>query len=116
MHAASNKQHMQGPSAKGSVEETWLQNPGMCSGRYHANTSLLLAGVKARLKWAEGAEIKRELDAQVAALLGPKTEADLVKPDKKKAKKVRSLLPCMLHLPGRMQGYGGAAGERCDTA
>ena len=46
--------------------------------------------MKARLRWAEGAEIKRELDAHVAVLLGPKTEADLVKPDKKKAKKVRT--------------------------
>lgn len=64
--------------------------------RYHANTSLLLAAVKARLKWAEGAEIKRELDAQVGALLGPKTEADLVKPDKKKVKKVGLANPaCM---------------------
>ena len=61
--------------------------------RYHANTSLLLAAVKGRLKWAEGAEVKRELDAQVAALLGPKTEADLAKPDKKKAKKVGPALP-----------------------
>lgn len=56
--------------------------------RYHANTSLVLAAVKTRLKWAEGSEIKRELDKQVEALLGPKTEADLVKPDKKKVKKV----------------------------
>lgn len=48
----------------------------------------MLPKIKARLKWADGAAIKRELDTQIAAILGPKTEADLVKPDKKAKKKV----------------------------
>lgn len=46
----------------------------------------LLASIKADLKWADGAEVKRELDAQVLQLLGPKTEQDLSKPEKKKKK------------------------------
>ena len=41
------------------------------------------------VKWAEQAALKTELERQVAALLGPKTEADLTVPDKKK-KKVRA--------------------------
>lgn len=44
--------------------------------------------MKARLKFADGAAIKRELDTQITGILGPKTEADLVKPDKKAKKKV----------------------------
>eukprot|EP00884_Botryococcus_braunii_P000839 jgi/Botrbrau1/10756/Bobra.180_2s0021.1 len=54
--------------------------------RYHANLNILLGAVRGSLKWAEVADIKAELDSQVAQLLGPKTEADLVKPDKKKGK------------------------------
>lgn len=54
--------------------------------RYHANLNILLGAVRGSLKWAEVADIKAELDQQVAQLLGPKTEADLVKPDKKKGK------------------------------
>ena len=40
----------------------------------------------------DGAAIKHELDKQIAGLLGPKTEADLVKPDKKAKKKVSNSL------------------------
>ena len=40
------------------------------------------------MKFADGAAIKSELDRQIADLLGPKTEADLIKPDKKAKKKV----------------------------
>jgi hypothetical protein len=56
--------------------------------RYHVNMGVLLAAVKAALKWADGAEVKRELDKQILELLGPKTEQDLAKPDKKKKKVV----------------------------
>ena len=43
------------------------------------------------MKWAPAADLKQELDRQVAALLGPKTEADMQKPDAKKKKaKVRA--------------------------
>ncbi len=55
--------------------------------RYHYNPNPLLPKIKARLKFADGAAIKRELDSQITGILGPKTEADLVKPGKK-AKKV----------------------------
>ena len=55
--------------------------------RYHAKLGPLQAGVKSRLKWAEGAAVKAELEAQVADFLGPKTEADMKPPDKKAKKK-----------------------------
>ena len=61
---------------------------GFRSCRYHYNANPLLPKIKARLKFADGAAIKSELDQQIAGLLGPKTEADLVKPDKKTKKKV----------------------------
>ncbi|BDA41649.1 Glutamine-tRNA ligase [Coccomyxa sp. Obi] len=54
--------------------------------RYHMNTGKLLAAVKTALKWADGSRVKQELDHQILQLLGPKTEQDLVKPDKKKVK------------------------------
>lgn len=50
------------------------------------NTGKLLAAVKIALKWADGSKVKQELDDQILQLLGPKTEQDLVKPDKKKTK------------------------------
>ncbi len=54
--------------------------------RYQTKPGPLLGGVKQRLKWADGAAVKKELDAQLAAFLGPKTEADK-KPLDKSAKK-----------------------------
>mmetsp|Transcript_551 Transcript_551/g.1641 ORF Transcript_551/g.1641 Transcript_551/m.1641 type:complete len:812 (+) Transcript_551:162-2597(+) len=45
--------------------------------RYTLNTTILLAQARERVKWAEVAAVKAELDAQVARLLGPKTEADV---------------------------------------
>ena len=83
----------------------------LCSGcehvcRYQAKPGPLLAGVKTRLKWADGAAVKAEIEAQLAAFLGPKTEADLKPIDKKaKKKKVdpplcqRALHPQRTHLP-----------------
>ena len=47
------------------------------------------AQARAVVKWAEVAELQAELERQVEAVLGPKTAADLEKPDKKKKKKVR---------------------------
>jgi Glutaminyl-tRNA synthetase, non-specific RNA binding region part 2 len=44
--------------------------------------------VRATLKWANVAAAKAEVDAQVEALLGPKTEADLKPAEKKKKAKV----------------------------
>ncbi|KAF6264766.1 tRNA synthetases class I, catalytic domain-containing protein [Scenedesmus sp. NREL 46B-D3] len=54
---------------------------------YHFNTNLLLAPVTKALRWADGAAVRAELAAQVEALLGPKTEADLAPPEKKKKPK-----------------------------
>lgn len=55
--------------------------------RYHVNLNILLGQVRGVLKWAEVPAVKAELDSQVAALLGPKTEADLAPPEKKKKPK-----------------------------
>lgn len=55
--------------------------------RYQAKTGPLAAGVKKQLKWADGAAVKAEIEAQVAAFLGPKTAADLKPLDKKDKKK-----------------------------
>ncbi|KAE9550632.1 hypothetical protein FO519_006149 [Halicephalobus sp. NKZ332] len=57
--------------------------------RYRFNTSKILADVRLELKWANGADVKKIVDCQVIALLGPKTEADLqpVKLDKSKNQK-----------------------------
>eukprot|EP00118_Oscarella_pearsei_P002818 m.11750 g.11750 ORF g.11750 m.11750 type:complete len:759 (+) comp23586_c0_seq2:134-2410(+) len=46
--------------------------------RYRFNPGILMAASrKTDLKWADGKTVKAEMDKQVAALLGPKTEADL---------------------------------------
>ncbi|PRW56443.1 glutamine--tRNA ligase [Chlorella sorokiniana] len=63
--------------------------------RYHCNLNILLGkmrGSGGAIKWADVGALKAELEAQVAALLGPKTEADLVKPEKKK-KPVKAAAP-----------------------
>ncbi len=56
--------------------------------RYHLNTNPILAGISKSLKWADGAALRATLTAAVEALLGPKTEADLKPPEKKKKVKV----------------------------
>jgi glutaminyl-tRNA synthetase len=43
-----------------------------------------------KLRWADGANVKREVDIQMIALLGPKTEAELAPPSKKKAQPVKT--------------------------
>eukprot|EP00164_Ancoracysta_twista_P004428 GFYU01005976.1.p1 GENE.GFYU01005976.1~~GFYU01005976.1.p1 ORF type:complete len:267 (+),score=118.25 GFYU01005976.1:60-803(+) len=55
--------------------------------RYNVGEALRSLREKPELKWAEGSMVKKELDAQMLALLGPKTEADMAKPDKKKKEK-----------------------------
>ena len=42
-----------------------------------------MADVRKSLKWADGKAVKSEIDVQVLDLLGPKTEADMAKPEKK---------------------------------
>eukprot|EP01132_Coremiostelium_polycephalum_P010669 gene10669-13068_t len=55
--------------------------------RYHFNINAGMATVRQSLMWAESKDIKEEIDAQVLALLGPKTEKDLAPPPKKAAPK-----------------------------
>ncbi|CAH1994867.1 unnamed protein product [Acanthoscelides obtectus] len=54
--------------------------------RYTFNTGPLMQKVRADLPWADGKNVKNEIDTQVFALLGPKTEADM-NPAAKTAKK-----------------------------
>jgi len=53
--------------------------------RYHFPTGPLLATLREKLKWANQKDLKDEFDAQILALLGPKTAADNEKPKKKEA-------------------------------
>ena len=55
--------------------------------RYHMNTNPMFGKVLKALKWADVALVRQELDAQVVALLGPKTEEDMKPPPKKEKKK-----------------------------
>ena len=55
--------------------------------RYHCNLSILLGQITKGLKWADGAAVRSELEAQVGVLLGPKTEEDLKPLDKTKRPK-----------------------------
>ena len=48
----------------------------------------VLVQVRGAVKWAAAEDLQVELDRQVEAFLGPKTEDDLLTPDKKKKKKV----------------------------
>ena len=53
--------------------------------RYFVNIGMLLKAIKGnsdRMKWAEGKMVKAILDEELLVILGPKTEADLVKPTK----------------------------------
>ena len=43
--------------------------------------------VRAQLKWADGKEIKAQVEIQLLDLLGPKTDADLLPPPKAEKKK-----------------------------
>ncbi|XP_071081641.1 glutamine--tRNA ligase-like [Haliotis cracherodii] len=55
--------------------------------RYRFNSGLLLSEARNSLKWADGKAIKNEVDMQILDLLGPKTDADLEKPQKQKTPK-----------------------------
>ncbi|KAK3797448.1 hypothetical protein RRG08_011699 [Elysia crispata] len=57
------------------------------SKRYHYNTGPMLGEIKSKIRWADGKAVKHELDMQILDLLGPKTAADLEKPQKQKAPK-----------------------------
>jgi glutaminyl-tRNA synthetase len=61
--------------------------------RYHTNTNILLGQVRALHKWVDVAAAREEVEAAVAAFLGPKTEADLAPPEKKKKIKEKKAAP-----------------------
>ena len=65
------------------------RNTGQAACRHRTNRNMLLAKVMLKQPWADGPSVKAELDRQVDALLGPKTEADdQPLPKAKPAKKV----------------------------
>eukprot|EP00055_Hartaetosiga_balthica_P018668 m.135083 g.135083 ORF g.135083 m.135083 type:complete len:768 (+) comp9826_c0_seq1:21-2324(+) len=54
--------------------------------RYRFSTGPIIASLRKSMKWADAKAVKDEIDAQVLALLGPKTEEDMKKPPKVKNK------------------------------
>lgn len=48
--------------------------------RYRVNQGVLMGELRTAIKWADGKLVKSELDAQILAILGPKTELDLNPP------------------------------------
>lgn len=57
--------------------------------RYRFNVGTLMTETRSIQKWADGKLVKAEMDAQIAALLGPKTEQDL-NPSKEPAKEKKA--------------------------
>ena len=51
------------------------------------NPGPLMGKVRGQLKWADGKEIKAQVEIQLLDLLGPKTDADLLPPPKAEKKK-----------------------------
>lgn len=71
-----------------AVAEVIKKNEGeLKKNRYRFPIGKLMAGVKALQPWADAKLAKDELDKQVLALLGPKTEEDMKKPEKVKKPK-----------------------------
>lgn len=55
--------------------------------RYRFNVFKLMQEVRDELPWADGKQVKNEVDVQIFDLLGEKTEADLAPPPKKQKEK-----------------------------
>ena len=55
--------------------------------RYRFNVGMLLGKARIEIPFVDGKKLKSELDLQILEKLGPKTDADLAKPQKKKAEK-----------------------------
>nr|ATA66951.1 glutaminyl-tRNA synthetase [Saccharum hybrid cultivar]QCS40596.1 glutaminyl-tRNA synthetase [Saccharum hybrid cultivar] len=55
--------------------------------RYHINVGMLCGLVRKRHPWGDAKAIKEEIDKRLVEILGPKTEADNIKPVKKKKEK-----------------------------
>jgi len=56
--------------------------------RWRYNAGPLMGKVRSQLKWADGKEIKAQVEIQLLDLLGPKTDEDLLPPAKTEKKKV----------------------------
>nr|CAB3471930.1 unnamed protein product [Digitaria exilis] len=56
--------------------------------RYHINVGTLCGQVRKKLPWGDAKATKEEIDKRLAEILGPKTEADNIKPVKKKKEKL----------------------------
>lgn len=56
---------------------------GLVENRYRFVVGPLLVDARKTVPWVEGKRLKDELDAQILALLGPKTAEDNEKPAKK---------------------------------
>ncbi|KAK9818383.1 hypothetical protein WJX72_011738 [[Myrmecia] bisecta] len=75
-------------AAVGEVFEA--EKEALLAERYHYGINKLMPKVLAKVKWAEGAAIKKEMEGQRLALLGPETEEDKKpkpKPEKPKKEK-----------------------------
>lgn len=55
--------------------------------RYRFNVFKIMQEVREQLPWADGKQVKNEVDVQIFDLLGEKTEADLAPPPKKQKEK-----------------------------
>lgn len=55
--------------------------------RYRFNSARIMTEVREQLPWADGKQVKQEVDVQIFDLLGEKTEADLAPPPKKQKEK-----------------------------
>ena len=60
--------------------------------------------VRSQLKWADGKEIKAQVEIQLLDLLGPKTDADLLPPPKAEKKKTEKK-------PAKEEKKSGDSGE-----
>lgn len=84
--------------------------------RYHTNMNPLLGQVRNVVRWADVAAMRAELDAQVAALLGPKTEADLAPLEKKKKEKKKAEKPAAAKADGPPAAEAAVVEEPTATA
>ena len=101
--------------AEAVAEVVAANSAKLAESRYHLNLNPLLGQVRAKLRWADAAAARAELDAQVAALLGPKTEADLAPPEKKKKapkeKKTEAAAPAAAAAAGEDAAAAAAAAD-----
>lgn len=70
------------------VEESIARNKAaLLEQRYRFNVFKIMQEVREKAPWADGKQVKNEVDVQIFDLLGEKTEADLAPPPKKQKEK-----------------------------